>query len=198
MHEYVRKSLVAALLIVSAAIVPSLPTVAGFPDRSSELARAAAGPLFGQIWDKLPSREIEIWIPTDSDDCQESEWLPASTMTVWTPEFRNVPTCLLFQAYLRPAFEGSLSAVGEYDGVVVSIRMCVIGCTLGRKSLFVSAHSARYGFYQEESHILGGINATKDFQDDRIKKLRVGCRARRGVSITSTGRQSTVSDHGPA
>jgi hypothetical protein len=29
----------------------------------------------------------------------------------------------------------------------------------------------RYGFHQEESHISGGINATKDFQDDRFKKL---------------------------
>lgn len=189
MHEYVRKALVVALLIASAAIVPSLPTVAGLPDRRSELARTAASPLFWQIWDKLLSRELEHWIPTHSNDCQESEW---------TPEFRNVHACLFLQAYLKPAFEGSLSAVGEYDGVLVSIRMIVIGCTLGRKPLFVSEHSARYGFYQEESHISGGINATKDFQDDRIKKLRVGCRARRGVSITSTGRQSAVSEHGPA
>jgi hypothetical protein len=189
MHEYAKKALVIALLIVSAAFVPSLPTVAGFPDRSSELARAAASPLFWQIWDKLLSREVKDWIPTHSDDCQESEW---------TPESRNVQTCLFFQAYLKPAFEGSLSAVGEYDGVLVSIRMCVIGCTLRRKSLFVSEHSARYGFYQEESHISGGNNATKDFQDDCVKNLRVGCRVRRGVSITSTGRQGAVSEHGPA
>jgi hypothetical protein len=32
MHEYVKKVLATALLIVSAAIVPSLPTFAGFPD----------------------------------------------------------------------------------------------------------------------------------------------------------------------
>src|SRR3989442_12295572 len=58
MHEYVKRALVTALLIVSAAIVPSLPTVASFPDRSSKLARVAVSPLFWQIWDKLPSREI--------------------------------------------------------------------------------------------------------------------------------------------
>jgi hypothetical protein len=139
MREYVKKALVTALLIVSAAIVPSLPTVAGFQDQRSKLARAAASPLFRQIWDKLLRREFEDWIPTHSDDCQESEW---------TPEFRNVYTRLFFQAYLKPAFEGYPSAVGEYDGVLVSIRMCVIGCTLVQKSLFVSEHSARYGLYQ--------------------------------------------------
>jgi len=139
MHEYVKKALVTALLIVSAAIVPSLPTVAAFPDRSSKLARVAVSPLFLQIWDRLPSREIEDWIPSHSNDCHESEW---------TPEFRNLHTCLFLQAYLNPAFEGYLSAVGEYDGVLVSIRMCLIGCTLGQKSLLVSEHSARYGFYR--------------------------------------------------
>jgi hypothetical protein len=189
MHEDTKRALVIALLIVSAAIVPSLPTVAGFPDRSSELPRAATSPLFWQIWDKLLSREVEDWIPIYSDDCQESEW---------TPESRNVQTCLFFQADLKPAFEGSLSAVAEYDGILVSIRMCVIGCAPVRKSLFVSEHSARYSFYQEESHISGGSDATKDFQDDCVKNLRVGCRVRRGVSITSTGRQGAVSEHSPA
>jgi hypothetical protein len=153
MHEYVKKALVTALLIVSAAIVPFLLTAAGFPDRSSKLARAVASPWFWQIWDNLPSREAEDWILTYSDDCQESDW---------TPEFRNLHTCLFFQAYLKPAFEGYLSAVGEYDGVLVSIRTCVIGCTPGRAEIIIcSEHSARYGFYQE-SHISGGINATKD------------------------------------
>ena len=87
MYEYVKKALVTALLIVSAAFVPCLPMVADFPDRTSELARAAASPLFWQIWDKLLSRELEQWIPTHSDDCQESEW---------APEFCNVLTCLFF------------------------------------------------------------------------------------------------------
>lgn len=97
MHEYVKKALVTALLIVSAAIVPSLPTFAGFPDRTSKLTRVAESPLPWQIWDKLPSREVEDWIPTHSDDCQDSDW---------TTEFPNLHTCLFFQAYLNPAFEG--------------------------------------------------------------------------------------------
>jgi hypothetical protein len=46
----------------------------------------------------------------------------------------------------------------------------VIRCALERKLLIVSEHWVRYGFYQEEPHISGGINATKDFQDDGIKK----------------------------
>jgi hypothetical protein len=40
MYEYMKKALVTALPIVSAAFVPCLPMVADFPDRTSELARA--------------------------------------------------------------------------------------------------------------------------------------------------------------
>ncbi len=189
MHEYTKRTLLIALLIVSAAIVPSLTTVVGFPDRSSELPRAATSPLFRHVWDKLLSSEVEDWIPTHADNCRQSEW---------TPESRQVQTRVFFRADLKPTLEGSLSAVGEYDGFQLSIRMCLIGCTPGRKSLFVSEHSARNGFYQQESHISGGSNATKDFQNDCVKNLRVGYRVRRGVSITSTGRKVAVSDHGPA
>ena len=189
MHEYTKRTLLIALLIVSAAIVPSLTTVVGFPDRSSELPHAATSPLFRHVWDKLLSSEVEDWIPTHSDNCRESEW---------TPESRHLHTRVFFKADLKPTLEGSLSAVGDYDGVQLSIRMCLIGCTPGRKSLFVSEHSARYAFYQQESHISGESNATKDFQDDCVKNLRVGYSVRRGVSITSTGRNVAVSDNGPA
>jgi hypothetical protein len=134
MHEFAKKALVTAMLIVSAAIVPTLRTVAAFPDRGPELASAAATPLFRQTWNKLLSRRVQDWIPTHLDNCRKSEW---------TPESRNVQTCLSLQADLKPTLEGSISAVGEYDGVLVSIRMCVIGCTPGRKTLFVSERSAR-------------------------------------------------------
>ena len=168
MCEYMKKALIAAVLVVSTAFVPCLSNVTDFPDRASELAHAAASPLFWQFWDELLSRELAQWAKTVSDDDQQSEW---------PPEFRSVLT---------------------YDRFLVSIPKCVIRCTLEGELLLVSEHWARYDFYQEESHVSGGINATKDSKDDRIKKLRAGCRAGRGVASASTGRQCTVSKCGPA
>jgi hypothetical protein len=107
MHEYMKKALIAALLVVSAAFAPCFPNVADLPDRTSELARAAASPLFWQFWDELLSRELAQWTKTVSDDDQQSEW---------PPEFRSALTCLFFQVFLKPVFEGSLSVVGDMTG----------------------------------------------------------------------------------
>lgn len=103
MHEYMKKALIAALLFVSAAFAPYLSSVVDFPDRTSELACAAASPLFWQFWDELLSRELLQWIQTASDDSQESEW---------PPEFHNTLMRLFFQVFVKPTFEGSLSVMG--------------------------------------------------------------------------------------
>ena len=107
MHEYMKKALIAALLVVSAAFAPCLSSVVDFPDRTSELVGAATSPLFWQFWDELLSRALAQWIPTDSDDCQKSEW---------APEFRNALTSLFFRFFFPPAVEGSLSFVGDMTG----------------------------------------------------------------------------------
>jgi hypothetical protein len=106
MHEYMKKALLAALLIASAAFAHYLPNVAEFPDRATELARATPSPLFWQFLDKLLSRELAKWIQTVSYDSQESEW-PA--------EFRNALACLVIQASLKHALEESRPAAGEQD-----------------------------------------------------------------------------------
>ena len=113
MHEYMKKALIAALLVISTAFVPYLSNVADFPDRTSELARAAASPLFWQFWDELLSRELAQWTKTVSDDGQKSDW---------PPEFRNDSTCLFFQVFLKHAFEVSLSIVGEMTGFSCRFR----------------------------------------------------------------------------
>jgi hypothetical protein len=113
MHEYMKKALIAALLVVSSAFVPCLSNVADFPDRTSEMAHAAARPLFWQFWDELLSRELAQWTKTVSDDGQQSDW---------PPEFRNALTCLLFRVFLERAFEGSLSVVGEMTGFSCPFR----------------------------------------------------------------------------
>jgi hypothetical protein len=111
MHEYMKKALIAALLAVSASFAPCLPNVAVFPDRTSELVRAAASPLFWQFSDELLRRELAQWTKTVSDDDQQSEW---------PPEFRSALTGLFFWVFLKPVFEGPLSVVG--DRFLVSIR----------------------------------------------------------------------------
>jgi len=107
MHGYMKKALIAPLLVVSATFAPCLPNVADFPDRTSELARAAASPLFWQIWDELLRCALAQWTKTVSDDDQQSEW---------PPEFRSALTYLFFQVFLKPVFEGPLSVVGDMTG----------------------------------------------------------------------------------
>jgi hypothetical protein len=113
MHEYMKQALIAALLVVSSAFAPCLPNVADFPDRTSELARAAASPLLWQIWDELLRCELQQWVPTDSEDGQKSGW---------PPEFRSALTCLFFWVFLKPMFEGPLSVVGDMTGFSYRFR----------------------------------------------------------------------------
>jgi hypothetical protein len=96
MYEYVKKALIATLLVVSTASVPCLSNVTDFPDQTSELAHAAASPLFWQFWDELLSRELAQWTKTVSDDDQQSEW---------PPEFRSALTCLFFQVFSNPCLK---------------------------------------------------------------------------------------------
>jgi hypothetical protein len=107
MREYMKKALIAALLVVSAAFAPCLPNVADFPDQTSELTRTAASPLFWQFWDNLLSCELAQRTKTVSDDDEQSEW---------PPEFRSVLTYLFFCVFLKPVFEGALSVVGDMTG----------------------------------------------------------------------------------
>ena len=96
MCEYMKKALISAVLVVSTAFVPCLSNVTDFPDRTSELAHAAASPLFWQFWDELLSRELAQWTKTLSDDDQQSEW---------SPEFRSALTCLFFWVFLDPCLK---------------------------------------------------------------------------------------------
>jgi hypothetical protein len=103
MCEYMKKALIASLLIVSSVFVPCLSNVTDFSDRTSELAHAAASPLFWQFWDELLSRELAQWTKTVSDDDQQSEW---------PPEFRSALTCLFFWAFLNPCLKDRYPSLG--------------------------------------------------------------------------------------
>ena len=100
MYKYMKKALIAALLVVATAFVPCLSNVTDFPDPTSELAHAAASPLFWQLLDELLSRELAQWTKTISDDDQQSEW---------PPEIHSVLTCLFFWVFLNPCLNDSCS-----------------------------------------------------------------------------------------
>ena len=90
-----KRGLIAALLVVSAAFAPCSPNVAEFPDRTSDLARASR--VFWQFWDELLCRELVRWTQTVSDDGQQSESFPES---------RNALMCLFFNVFLKYPFDG--------------------------------------------------------------------------------------------
>lgn len=106
MHEYMKKALIAALLVVSASFAPCLRNVADFPGRTSELARAAASPLFWQVWDELLSRELAQWTKTFPEDDRQPERLP---------EFSKALTCLFSEVFLK-LFQESLFVDGNTKG----------------------------------------------------------------------------------
>ena len=53
-----KKLLIPALLVVSAAFVPGLRDAVEFPERACEIAQEVARPLFWHLWDRLLTREL--------------------------------------------------------------------------------------------------------------------------------------------
>ena len=53
-----KKILIPALLLVSAAFAPGLRTAVEFPDRTCEVAQSVIAPLFWHLWGELLDREI--------------------------------------------------------------------------------------------------------------------------------------------
>ena len=53
-----KKILIPALLVVSAAFAPGLRNAVEFPDRTCEVAQSVVAPLFWHLWDELLNREI--------------------------------------------------------------------------------------------------------------------------------------------
>jgi hypothetical protein len=76
-----RKTLIPALLVVSAAFAPCLPSVVAFLDRASIVARTIASPLVWHLWDELLSCELTQWIQPAPHDGPESECLAPELRT---------------------------------------------------------------------------------------------------------------------
>jgi hypothetical protein len=128
-----KKKLIPALLVVSAAFVPGLRNAVGFPDRVCEVAQEAARPLFWHLWDRLLARELAGGTE-DRVRSEEPTWHAALP--------KDVVACILLDIILKHAFDGSLSVGEENNLFSVSISSALIRRTVERKFLPLYQHSA--------------------------------------------------------
>lgn len=73
-----KKALIPALLVVSAAFAPCLRSALKFPSRASRVASDLASPLCWRLWDELLAPKLAHWAQTASQDRTESGWRPSN------------------------------------------------------------------------------------------------------------------------
>jgi hypothetical protein len=91
-----KKTMIAVLLMVSAAFAPRSLNVAEFPDQTFEFARP--NKVFWQLWNELLCRELVQWTQTVLDDGRQTEAFSES---------RKALVGLSFGIVLKYAFDGS-------------------------------------------------------------------------------------------
>jgi hypothetical protein len=134
-----KKALITALLVVSAAFAPCFGSALDIPNRAADLACAVANPLFWHLWDELLTRELSQLTAS-----------PAHEAPVWR---NDVFVCLFFQAFLNRAFDGSLTAAQKTDHLVVSIPQHLIRRTIERG--FTLAHRNSTQGFTKQQHTSG-------------------------------------------
>jgi hypothetical protein len=119
-----KKILIPALLVVSAAFVPDLWDAVEFPERACEIAQEVARPLFWQLWDKVLTHELARGMQPASSAGVEPEWQGALG--------NDAVVCILFHVFLKHAFDGVVSVAEKNNTFLVSIPECPIRRTIGR------------------------------------------------------------------
>jgi hypothetical protein len=119
-----KKILIPALLVVSAAFAPGLPDAAEFPEHACEIAQEVARPLFWHLWDKLITRELARGIQPATREGVEPEWQGALS--------NDTVVCIFFQVFLKHAFDGVVSVAEKNSTFLVSIPQSPIRRTIGR------------------------------------------------------------------
>jgi hypothetical protein len=128
-----KKALIPALIVFSAAFAPCLRNAVEFPDRTSEIARTVASLVFWHLSDELLDRGLARGTQTASHDGEEPEWEPVL--------HNDALVCLFFQLFLKHPFAGSLSAAGKKDALAVSIPQSIVRRTIERE--FTPVHEPR-------------------------------------------------------
>jgi hypothetical protein len=119
-----KKTLIPALLVVSAAFAPFLRNAVEFPDRVGEVVQEVARPVFWHLWDQLLTREIAQRIEGDTR-ADEAGWHAGLQ--------HNVVACIFFQIVLKHAFDGSLTVAKENNPNFVSISSALVRRMVGRE-----------------------------------------------------------------
>ncbi len=119
-----KKLLIPALLVVSAAFAPGLRDAFEFPDRACEIAQEVARPLFWHLWDKLLTRELAHGMQPASNAGAEPGWQQALGS--------DAVVCIFFHVFLRHAFDGVVTAAEKNSTFLVSIPECPVRRTIGR------------------------------------------------------------------
>jgi hypothetical protein len=119
-----KKILIPALLVVSAAFAPGVRDGVEFPERACELAQDLARPLFWHLWDKLLAHELARGIRPATSAGVEPEWQEALG--------NDAVVCIFFHVFLKHAFDGVVSAAEKNNTFLVSIPEGPIRRTIGR------------------------------------------------------------------
>jgi hypothetical protein len=119
-----KKILIPALLVVSAAFAPGLRDAVELPERACEIAQEAAGPLFWHLWDKVLTYELERGMRPASSAGVASEW--QQTLG------NGTVVCIVFHVFLKHAFDGVVSVTEKNNSLLVSIPGRPIRRTIGR------------------------------------------------------------------
>jgi len=119
-----KKLLIPALLVVSAAFAPGLRDAVELPERACEIAQEVARPLFWHLWDKVLTRELARGMQPTSGAGVEPEWQMALRS--------DAVVCIFFHVFLKHAFDGVVSAAEKNNTFLVSIPECPVRRTIGR------------------------------------------------------------------
>lgn len=119
-----KKILIPALLVVSAAFAPGLRNAVELSDRACEVAQEVAKPLFWHLWDRLLTRELARG--TGRSKRNES--------TSWEAALhQDAVVCIFFHIILKHAFDRSPSGAKENSSRSVSISSIFIRRTVERE-----------------------------------------------------------------
>jgi hypothetical protein len=124
-----KKKLIPALLVVSAAFAPCLRSTLAVPERACEVAQAVAAPLFWHLWNELLEREITRLTEPTVNGGETPEWRPGLP--------NDTATCIFFHVFLKHAFDRALTMTEKKDSVVASISQHVVRRMVGREVITV-------------------------------------------------------------
>jgi hypothetical protein len=122
-----KKILIPALLVVSAAFAPGVRDAVELPERACEIAQEVARPLFWHVWDELLNRQIAQWTKPAANGGEVPDWRPGLPT--------DAVACIFFHVFLKHAFDRALSMTEKKDTLVVSISGQVVRRTVGQARL---------------------------------------------------------------